>query len=83
MEKFQEIGNEILALIEIMCCRQGADLLSPTDLVVDQTLVYRVDVVRDTVETKIQVALKKVRDQTERFKFEKAKHEAEIQEKAR
>ena len=41
VEKFQEIRNEILVLIEIMICRQGADLLSPNDLVVDQTLVNK------------------------------------------
>ena len=83
VEKFQEIGNEILVLIKIMICRQGADLLSPNDLVIDQTLANKLAEARTTVETKIQIALGKVREQTERFKFEKAKHEAEIQEKAR
>ena len=83
VEKFQEIGNEILALIEIICIRQGANLLTPTDLVVDQALINRVDEVRVTVETKIELALKNVRDQIARFKFEKAKCEAEIAERAR
>ena len=58
VEKFQEIGNEILALIEIICYRQGADLLTPNDLAVDQALVNRANEVKITVETKIESALK-------------------------
>ena len=83
VEKFQQIGNEILAIIEIICLRQGAELLTPTDLPVDQALVNRASEVKDVVETKVESALNKIRDQTARFKFEKAKCEAEIAERAR
>ena len=37
VNKFQEVGNEILALIDIMTNRQGlTDLLAPNDLVINQ-----------------------------------------------
>ena len=84
VKKFQEIGNEILALIDIMTSRQGlTNLLAPGDLVIDQILANSLAEARTAVETKIQVALDKVRAQLDRFDFEKAKHQAEIHEKGR
>ena len=84
VKKFQEIGNEILALIDIMTSRQGlTELVAPGDLVIDQSLANSLAEIRTAVETKTQVALDKVRAQLDRFNFEKAKHQAQIQEKAR
>ena len=84
VKKFQEIGNKILALIDIMTSRQGlAELVAPGDLVINQSLANSLAVMRTEVATKTQVAQDKVRAQLDRFNFEKAKHQAEIKEKAR
>ena len=50
---------------------------------IDQILVNSLAEARTAVETKIQVALDKVRAQLDRFDYEKVKHQAEIHEKAR
>ena len=66
--KFQVIGNEIIALIDIMTDRQGlVELITPRDLTVDQSLANDLAVTRTKVNTEIQLALDNVRDQLDRF----------------
>ena len=80
------IGNELLAIIEIISLRQGLppeQMVAPNDLPVDQVLVNTANEVKTVVETKMAAALEKIRTQTTRYKLEKARAEAEIAEIAR
>ena len=82
--KFQVIGNEIVALIDIMTDRQGlVELITPGDLTVDHSLANDFAVTRTKVNTEIQLALDNVREQLDRFEFDKAKHQAGIKDRAR
>ena len=81
--KFQVIGNEIIALIDIMSDRTGAELVVLGDLAVDQSLAHELAVSKSKINTEIQLALDDVRVQLDRFAHAKVEHQAEIKEKAR
>ena len=58
-------------------------LITPGDLKVDQSLANDLAVTRTQVNMEIHMALDNVRDQLERFEFEKAKHQAGIKDTPR
>ena len=81
--KFQVIGNEIVALIDIMTNRMGAELIAPGDLAVDDSLANDLTISKTKVNTEIQLALDDVREQLDRFAFDKTKHQAGIEDRVR
>ena len=59
--KFQVIGNEIVALIDIMSSRTGAELIELGDVTVDQNLANELTISKTKINTEIQLALDNVR----------------------